>query len=58
MSVLQARDLYRFFHTETDEVIALALEEAPPATAVTVEATAPLWTTEPPPQGLQTPAEQ
>ena len=23
MSVLQARDLYRFFHTETDEVIAL-----------------------------------
>src|SRR5258708_6458139 len=41
-----------------DEVIALALEEAPPAAAVTVEATAPLWTTEPPPQGLQTPAEQ
>src|SRR6266481_2322772 len=41
-----------------DEVIALALEEAPPVTAVTVEATAPLWTTEPPPQGLQTPAEQ
>ncbi len=41
-----------------DEVIALALEEAPPANAVTVEATAPLWTTEPPPQGLQTPAEQ
>ncbi len=42
-----------------DAVIALALEEAPPATAVSVEATAPLWTTEPPlPQGLQTPAEQ
>ncbi|PYS60372.1 MAG: endopeptidase La, partial [Acidobacteria bacterium] len=40
-----------------DEVIALALEEQPVETAVTVEATAPLWTTEPP-QGLQTPAEQ
>ena len=39
-----------------DEVIALALEEQPVETAVTVEATAPLWTTEPP-QGLQTPAE-
>jgi len=40
-----------------DEVIALALEEqaVPP---VSVEASAPLWTTEPPPQGLQTPAEQ
>src|SRR5213083_1889225 len=35
-----------------DEVIALALEEQPPETPVTVEATAPLWTTEPP-QGLQ-----
>jgi len=40
-----------------DEVIALALEEQPVEAAVTVEATAPLWTTEPP-QGLQTPAEQ
>ena len=40
-----------------DEVIALALEEQPVETAVTVEANAPLWTTEPP-QGLQTPAEQ
>jgi len=40
-----------------DEVIALALEEQPVETPVTVEATAPLWTTEPP-QGLQTPAEQ
>jgi ATP-dependent Lon protease len=41
-----------------DEVIALALEEQP-ATAVAQEAeTPPLWTTEPPPQGLQTPAEQ
>jgi ATP-dependent Lon protease len=41
-----------------DEVIALALEEQP-ATPVSEEAqTPPLWTTEPPPQGLQTPAEQ
>ena len=40
-----------------DEVIALALEEQPVETPVTVEATALLWTTEPP-QGLQTPAEQ
>ncbi len=40
-----------------DEVIALALEE--PVTAVSEAAeTPPLWTTEPPPQGLQTPAEQ
>ena len=40
-----------------DEVIALALEE--PVSAVSEEAeTPPLWTTEPPPQGLQTPAEQ
>jgi len=42
-----------------DEVIALALEEQPPETAVGAEAEAPpIWTTEPPPQGLQTPAEQ
>ena len=41
-----------------DEVIALALEEQPVG-AVSEEAkTPPLWTTEPPPQGLQTPAEQ
>jgi ATP-dependent Lon protease len=41
-----------------DEVIALALEEQP-VNAVSEEAeTPPLWTTEPPPQGLQTPAEQ
>ncbi len=41
-----------------DEVIALALEEQP-VNAVPEEAkTPPLWTTEPPPQGLQTPAEQ
>jgi ATP-dependent Lon protease len=40
-----------------DEVVALALEEAPSATPVDVESTPPLWTTEPP-QGLQTPAEQ
>jgi hypothetical protein len=36
----------------------LALEEAPPAPPIGVESSAPLWTTEPPPQGLQTPAEQ
>jgi ATP-dependent Lon protease len=41
-----------------DEVVALALEEQAPAPPVPLEATAPLWTTEPPPQGLQTPAEQ
>jgi ATP-dependent Lon protease len=41
-----------------DEVIALALDEPTPAPPVGVEASAPLWTTEPPPQGLQTPAEQ
>jgi ATP-dependent Lon protease len=41
-----------------DEVVALALEEQTPAAPVGVEASAPLWTTEPPPQGLQTPAEQ
>jgi ATP-dependent Lon protease len=43
-----------------DEVIALALDEQTPAPPVAVEASAPLWTTEPPPQqqGLQTPAEQ
>jgi ATP-dependent Lon protease len=42
-----------------DEVIALALDEAPPETAVGAEVDAPpLWTTEPPPQGLRTPAEQ
>jgi len=41
-----------------DEVIALALEEQP-VSGVSEEAeTPPLWTTEPPPQGLQTPAEQ
>ena len=41
-----------------DEVIALALEDQP-VSAVSEEAkTPPLWTTEPPPQGLQTPAEQ
>jgi ATP-dependent Lon protease len=40
-----------------DEVIALALEDVPADAAVAVEADAPpLWTTEPPPQGLQTPA--
>src|SRR2546425_5783305 len=39
-----------------DEVIALALEE-PSAPEVAVgDQTPPLWTTEPPPQGLQTPA--
>jgi ATP-dependent Lon protease len=41
-----------------DEVIALGLEEQPAEHAVVVETPAPLWTTEPPPQGLQTPAEQ
>jgi ATP-dependent Lon protease len=41
-----------------DEVVALALEEAPSETPVDVESTPPLWTTEPPPRGLQTPAEQ
>jgi hypothetical protein len=41
-----------------DEVVALALEEQTPAAPVGVEASPPLWTTEPPPQGLQTPAEQ
>jgi len=40
-----------------DEVITLALEESA-APAVAVDPTPPLWTTEPPPQGLQTPAEQ
>ncbi len=40
-----------------DEVIALALEEER-GPSVSEEATPPLWTTEPPPQGLQTPAEQ
>jgi ATP-dependent Lon protease len=40
-----------------DEVIALALEEQPVAVSAEAE-TPPLWTTEPPPQGLQTPAEQ
>jgi ATP-dependent Lon protease len=40
-----------------DEVIALALEDVPAAVAVEADAP-PLWTTEPPPQGLQTPAEQ
>ena len=40
-----------------DEVIALALEEQPVAVSEEAE-TPPLWTTEPPPQGLQTPAEQ
>jgi ATP-dependent Lon protease len=40
-----------------DEVVALALEDVAPATPVDV-GSAPLWTTEPPPQGLQTPAEQ
>jgi hypothetical protein len=40
-----------------DEVVALALEDAAPASPVDV-GSAPLWTTEPPPQGLQTPAEQ
>jgi len=39
-----------------DEVIALALEDST-ASEVAVQAP-PLWTTEPPPQGLQTPAEQ
>jgi len=39
-----------------DEVITLALEDAA-ASEVAVQ-TPPLWTTEPPPQGLQTPAEQ
>jgi ATP-dependent Lon protease len=54
----EVRNLMTINLVETiDEVIALALEEAsvPP---VDVEASAPLWTTEPPPQGLQTPAEQ
>jgi ATP-dependent Lon protease len=41
-----------------DEVIALALEEQAPAEAVVGEEAPPLWTTEPSPQGLQTPAEQ
>jgi len=40
-----------------DEVIALALEDQPVAVAEEAK-TPPLWTTEPPPQGLQTPAEQ
>jgi ATP-dependent Lon protease len=41
-----------------DEVVAHALEEAPSVPPVDVESSPPLWTTEPPPQGLQTPAEQ
>jgi ATP-dependent Lon protease len=44
-----------------DEVINLALEEqqAPPDGVTGEQAkTPPLWTTEPPPRGLQTPAEQ
>jgi ATP-dependent Lon protease len=42
-----------------DEVIALALEEQPAESPVGDDTkTPPLWTTEPPPQGLQTPAEQ
>jgi ATP-dependent Lon protease len=54
----EVRNLMTINLVETiDEVIALALEEAP-VTPVGVEASAPLWTTEPPPQGLQTPAEQ
>jgi ATP-dependent Lon protease len=54
----EVRNLMTINLVETiDQVIALALEDAP-ETPVGVEATAPLWTTEPPPQGLQTPAEQ
>jgi ATP-dependent Lon protease len=42
-----------------DEVINLALMEGPPDGVTGEEAkTPPLWTTKPPPQGLQTPAEQ
>ena len=41
-----------------DEVIALALEEEAPAEVSVPEDAPPIWTTEPPPQGLQTPAEQ
>jgi ATP-dependent Lon protease len=41
-----------------DEVIALALEEQPVSAVSEAAETPPLWTTEPPPQGLQTPAEQ
>jgi len=42
-----------------DEVLNLALEEQPATNAAADAAnTPPLWTTEPPPQGLQTPAEQ
>ncbi|HYT48807.1 MAG TPA: endopeptidase La [Pyrinomonadaceae bacterium] len=41
-----------------DEVIALALEETTAADVVVPDQGPPLWTTEQPPQGLQTPAEQ
>ena len=41
-----------------DEVIAMALEEQPASALSEAAETLPLWTTEPPPQGLQTPAEQ
>lgn len=41
-----------------DEVIALALEEQTPDVVSETTEAPPIWTTEPPPQGLQTPAEQ
>ena len=41
-----------------DEVIAMALEEQPASALSEATETLPLWTTKPPPQGLQTPAEQ
>jgi ATP-dependent Lon protease len=41
-----------------DEVLALALQEPAPTVATDHSEAPPLWTTEPPPQGLQTPAEQ
>ena len=44
------------FRSETiDEVLALALEDAPPTETGAVEAKAPpLWSTEQPSQGIQT----
>ncbi len=58
----EVRGLMEVHFVETiDEVLALALEEACPidATATTTEEakTPPLWTTEPPPHGVGTPAE-
>ncbi|HEY0319847.1 MAG TPA: endopeptidase La [Pyrinomonadaceae bacterium] len=53
--VLSTMDIH--FAETIDEVLAIALEDACPTNAAEADKAPPIWTTEPPSQGLQTSAE-